>query len=79
MTVHVFSDGMPENTHVIGPDGTEIKGIVAMSISGEVKQPIKITLEISQVPLDVDARVDEVTLRCALCGHDATHSCGTMG
>jgi hypothetical protein len=74
-TIRVVSDGSPRFTHVLLPDGGELKGVRGFTLNADVKDPfLTINLEIAPVELDINGNIGVIRLVCPVCG-DETHHC----
>lgn len=75
-TVHIVSDGTPENTRVLAADGTEIRHVRALNIRADAGDPfLSVELEISPVEVHVDGTVTRVIVECPVCQLSMDHMC----
>lgn len=77
-TVQIVSDGTPRLTHVLGPDGQEIRNVRSFTIHAEARDDfVVVNLEIRPVSLDVHALVNEVLFSCPFCSTENRHKCSS--
>lgn len=67
--IHISSDGTPQSTKVVGPDGVEIGGVTEVEILADVSETfVEIKLVIrNPTRIDLDGSVAVIVFRCPLC------------
>lgn len=75
-SVHIVSDGLPQNTFVQAPDGTAIPGIVAMDYSIDMDGGIaRVELTIMMAHIDAEGDLHKITFGCPCCTTRFEHQC----
>lgn len=76
-SVHVYSDGTPNSTRVVGPDGQQIPNVRAISIYAEagLSGEFSIELKLNHGKLDLDGPVHVLVFQCPFCSHSHEHKC----
>lgn len=79
-TIH--SDGTPNNTVVVGPDGQKVEGITALSLTLSEAGASSLIMEIAypvhlQLTIPVTAAIP--VFDCPACGDHISHLCDPSG
>ena len=75
-SVHVISDGLPSNTFVQAPDGTDIPGIVRMEYSIDIDGGVaRVELTIMMAHIDAEGELHKINFNCPCCQAVIEHQC----
>lgn len=75
--LHITSDGTPNGTFITLDDGTVVRDISRFQILADRDDNLIVTLEVRRVPIDLEAKIKDVTMICPCCGNGFQHKCGT--
>jgi hypothetical protein len=75
-SVHIVSDGLPQNTFVQAPDGSAIPGIVRMEYSIDMDGGIaRVELTIMMAHIDAEGDLHRINFNCPCCRTVIEHQC----